>query len=172
MISLLPTNILNLPELLFRTLILILKKSIFFLIKRLPTLAPLNNAKKTSLFNNLNEPTKKTEKPESELKEMTFLKRLNYGKTLISSEEIKNNHFFIRVPISENKILECKVIRNKRCCLAPEYDLLTKDDKYLMSSKKKSLNIFSTYISTSEKGNYEVEGLTYNGKTVGNFTGS
>jgi hypothetical protein len=97
-----------------------------------------------------------------------------FGKFAIKSEEITDVYSFVRRPIAVGKMVECKVIRNKKGCnfCYIDYDLLTIDDKFLLSTKKMAFRCSSTHNISLMSGSYAEGDEYYLGKVEGNFMGS
>lgn len=97
-----------------------------------------------------------------------------FGSLLIRSDDIENVEQFVTKAIPYAKKLQCILRRNKNTCkrIFLDYDLLTKDGKLLLSCKKISFKLYSTYHISLANGQYDQRSQYFLAKVEGNFVGS
>ena len=82
---------------------------------------------------------------------------------------------FLTTPLKKGKILQCKIIRNKKGLsnkLYPSYHMFLENDKYLLSCKKESWNNTSNYRISMDPKCFDKKSSSFLGKVRSNFIGT
>jgi len=82
---------------------------------------------------------------------------------------------FLTLPVPKGSLVQCYIVRHKKGIanrMYPTYELYTKDDQFLLISKKRSKNKTSNYLISMDKKNLDKSSPSYLGKLRSNFIGT